>query len=369
MTREEADRRLRWIAWSQRVHLRPLVVSKIVRAAKGEPPRLPLDRSRLPEAIRLRPAERETLLAERPGPGEAKELLEQTQRSGVEVLVPGQSRWLDRLWKEMVDPPPALYVCGSLFPTESPAIAVIGARHATGVGLDLARRLSRDLAAAGIVVISGLALGIDAAAHLGALDMGGRTVAVLGCGVDQPSPASHRPLAERVAQSGALVSEFPPGTSPRPVFFPRRNRILAAIASVVLVVEGGRRSGARSTVDFALSMGREVAAIPRDPVHEGSELPNELIRSGASAITRAEQLIDLLQNTAVSVAGAEGGLIASLETEILRALDSGSRTVAQVSGRIRRAEREVLASLAKLEMIGRVRRLPGLRFARARSRA
>lgn len=161
------------------------------------------------------------------------------------------------------------------------------------------------------------------------------------------------------------MSEFPPGTEPRPIFFPRRNRIIAAIASVVLVVEGGTKSGARSTVDFALAMGREVAAVPRDPVHEGSELPNELIRSGAIAITRAEQLIELIRDKAPAEGGAADGMLAPLEDEILRALDPGSRTLPQMTGRIGRGEGEILASLAKLEMAGRVRRLPGMRFARA----
>ena len=233
-------------------------------------------------------------MASAPGPEVVGETLDAARSAGVRILTRDDGGWMEQFWTEMVDPPVALYVRGELHEPGDAAVAIVGSRHASPNGLAIARSIARELALEGVVVVSGLALGIDGAAHRGALDAEGRTVAALGGGVDCPSPPSHAALAERVARSGALVSEFPLGSHPRPLHFPRRNRILASLAQVVLVVEGGARSGARSTVDHAIAVGREIAAVPRDPVHEGSHLPNMLLRSGATPVVRAQDLLDLL---------------------------------------------------------------------------
>ena len=163
-----------------------------------------------------------------------------------------------------------------------PTVAIVGSRAASGAGLEIARTMAWELTRAGILVLSGLARGIDSAAHEGALLAGGRTVAVLACGLDLCYPAEHKELAARICQNGLLLSEWRCGTQPLPWHFPRRNRLISALADIVVVVEAELRSGAFHTVRFALDQGREVMAVPRDPVIPGSKGPNRLIQEGAA---------------------------------------------------------------------------------------
>jgi DNA processing protein len=282
---------------------------------------------------------------------------------GCVIRTPADDEWLARLWSEMTDPPAALYVQGKLHGPEQRAVAIVGTRHPSANGLELARGIARDLSAEGVTIVSGMALGIDGAAHRGALDVEGHTVAVLGCGIDRPHPPSHIPLSRRIAETGALVSEFPFGTHPRPLHFPRRNRIIAALANVVVIVEGSHRSGARSTVDHALALGREVVAVPRDPVHEGSALPNLLLRTGAAPVRSALDVLDHLEGCRGPA--QEGSLLDSADSALLDLFGSEApRSVEGLARAARRPPEEVLLSLGRLELTGRVRRLPGARFAR-----
>jgi DNA processing protein len=206
----------------------------------------------------------------------------------VRLLHRGEPGWPEAL--EHLDlPPPALWLCGP-HPPGGAAVAVVGSRDATHAGLEIARRLAGDLAAAGIPVISGMALGVDGAAHLGALDAGGVTVGVLGCGIDVSYPQRHRALRGRVARTGLLLTEEPPGTFPAPWRFPRRNRIIAALATAVVVVEASDRSGALSTARHALDLGREVFAVPGSVLSERSAGANRLIRDGAVPLTETRDL-------------------------------------------------------------------------------
>src|SRR5262249_30658050 len=154
--------------------------------------------------------------------------------------------------RQIADAPPVLFVRGSLRPEDANAVALVGTRRATAYGVAVAEKLAHDLASAGVTVVSGLAKGIDTVAHCATVDAGGRTLAVLGNGLDQVYPAANRDLARRVVSSGALVSEFPPGTPPDAVNFPRRNRIIAGLAGAIVIVEAGLPSGALITADFAL---------------------------------------------------------------------------------------------------------------------
>ena len=176
-----------------------------------------------------------------------------------------------------------------------PAVAVVGARAASAAGLEIARQLGWDLARAGVAVVSGLARGIDAAGHEGALLAGGWTVAVLGCGIDGCYPPEHGPLAARIAAHGVVVSEWPGRLAPKAGLFPRRNRLISGLSDIVVVVEGGARSGARHTVRFALDDGREVMAVPRDPILPGSRTPNRLLRDGAPPVLDAGDVLALLR--------------------------------------------------------------------------
>ena len=172
-----------------------------------------------------------------------------------------------------------------------PAVAVVGARACSGYGSSVARSLARDLAAAGLVVVSGLARGIDAEAHRGALEAGGTTVAVLGCGIDRDYPAAHRELARRIAETGLIVSEYAPGVEPAPWRFPARNRIVAGLSSATVVVEARERSGALITADLALEEGREVFAVPGEITSSLSAGSNDLLKLGASPLTRAADVL------------------------------------------------------------------------------
>ena len=193
--------------------------------------------------------------------------------------------------------PPALHVrapvAGARLLTllEPPVVAIVGSRHASAGGVAFAQRLAGDVAAAGVCVVSGLARGIDAGAHAGALERAGRTVAVLGCGIDRDYPAATIPLARRISTDGAVVSEYPVGTPPAPFRFPERNRIVAALADVTIVVEAAARSGALITARLALELGREVLVVPGSPWLTGSEGTNALLKDGAIPLTDAADVL------------------------------------------------------------------------------
>ena len=185
------------------------------------------------------------------------------------------------LLRSIHDPPPGLFLRGAADPEllSRPAVAVVGARACSGYGAAVARSLARDLAAAGLVVVSGLARGIDAEAHRGALEAGGTTVAVLGCGIDRDYPAAHRELAHRIAETGLIVSEYAPGVEPAPWRFPARNRIVAGLCAATVVVEARERSGALITADLALEEGREVFAVPGEITSSLSAGTNDLLEA------------------------------------------------------------------------------------------
>jgi DNA processing protein len=208
------------------------------------------------------------------------------------VLSRGESDYPARLL-DLRDAPPRVHLLGD-WPATPPAVAIVGTRQASAYGERVTRELVRALARAGVGVVSGMARGIDAAAHRGALEHGAPTLAVLGTGVDVPYPAAHRELHRDLAARGGVLSEQPPGRRAFPGCFPRRNRLIAALADVTLVVEAGERSGALITAGCALELGRTVAAVPGPidaPHHRGA---NELLRDGAQVIASADDLLALV---------------------------------------------------------------------------
>jgi DNA processing protein len=220
---------------------------------------------------------------------------ERLRRSGIDHLGRPDPRYPPRL-AELFDPPPGIFLRGDTAralatAAEAPCVAVVGSRRATAAGLELATTLGRGLAARGAVVVSGLAIGIDGAAHRGALEGGGTTIAVLGSGVDVVHPRRHRDLAARIQANGLLVSEYWPGTPPAPWRFPARNRIVAGLADAVVVVEAGRRSGALITADFALELGRPVLAVPGLAGSESAAGGHALIRAGAALCEDVEDVV------------------------------------------------------------------------------
>lgn len=192
------------------------------------------------------------------------------------------------------DPPPLLYITGELRECDNYAVAIVGARRATPAGRVTTEELSRDLATAGFTIVSGLARGVDAAAHRGALSAKGRTVAVLGCGVDVTYPPEHKKLREEIEENGAVVSELPLGAAPHSYHFPRRNRIISGLSLGVVVTEAAVQSGSLITAKLAADQGREVFAVPGPVKGENSGGPHGLIKQGAKLVERAQDIIDEL---------------------------------------------------------------------------
>lgn len=251
------------------------------------------------------------------------------------------------------DPPPVLWVRGeaSLELLARPAVAIVGARACSSYGRSVARTLGRELAAAGLVVVSGLARGIDGEAHRGALDAGGVTVAVLGCGIDRDYPAAHRDLAGRIVDRGLIVSEYEAGVEPAPWRFPARNRIIAGLCMATVVVEARERSGALITADFALEDGREVMAVPGEITSAVSAGSNALLRLGATPVTAAADVleaygIEVVLQAAEAPDGLAGTLLARL-AETPASIDELARASGIAPG-------EVAAALIELELAGRI---------------
>jgi DNA processing protein len=219
--------------------------------------------------------------------------VERLEKAGVRALTLDDDDY-PRLLRHIPLPPPVLYVRGTLLPTDELAIGVVGTRRSTTYGVDMTIRVTRGLADAGVTIISGLALGIDTAAHRSALDAGGRTIAVFGCGLDTIYPPRNRQLAERIVEHGALVSEYALGTTPDARNFPVRNRIISGLSRGVVVVEAPMRSGALITTTFAADQGRDVFAVPGSALSNASAGCHELIRAGATLVTGAEQILDQL---------------------------------------------------------------------------
>jgi DNA processing protein len=194
------------------------------------------------------------------------------------------------------DPPLRLFLRGKgdVALLAAPTVAIVGARACSPYGKQVARMLGREFAAAGVVVVSGLARGVDGEAHRGALDADGRTVAVLGCGIDRDYPAVHAPLAHAIAERSLLVSEYEPGVEPAPWRFPARNRIIAGLCAATVVVEARERSGALITADFALEDGREVFAVPGEITSRLSDGTNALLKLGATPLTSASDVLESL---------------------------------------------------------------------------
>ncbi|MGB9627170.1 MAG: DNA-processing protein DprA [Thermodesulfobacteriota bacterium] len=261
-----------------------------------------IDRFRDPEAV-FRATEKELLNVEgvsknliieiKKGPSEKRVRKELTlvNEIGGKLLTIRDELYPNRL-REIYDPPPLLYLRGDLKREDELAVAVVGSRKTTPYGRWMAEKISQDLSQHGITIVSGMARGIDSVAHLGALSSGGRTIAVLGCGVDVIYPSENRALSKKIIEQGALLSEFPMGTPPESSHFPRRNRIISGLALGVVIVQAGERSGALITAGYALEQGREVFAVPGNVGAETSRGANRLIREGAKMVESSEDILE-----------------------------------------------------------------------------
>jgi len=297
----------------------------------------------------------------------ARREIDRARALGATVLTLPQDSYPRRLREGVPDPPPVLYVRGSLVTGDERAVAIVGARQATPYGLEVARRLAHDLAALGCTIISGLALGIDAAAHRGAIEAGGRTIAVLGNGIDQVYPPSHHALAREVERHGALLSEFPLGTGPQRHHFPIRNRLISGLSLMVVIVEAAEASGSLITARMAQEQGRDVGAVPGPVTSPLSAGTHRLILDGARLVRGWVDVVEELPeryrpDPRLLRAGAEAQLderarriLAVLSPEAPRHLDV-------LAGELRESAGGLLADLLALELKKFVVALPGGHF-------
>jgi DNA processing protein len=291
---------------------------------------------------------------------------------GIGVLPMTSDRYPEVL-HELVDPPPLLFFRGRLDLPLEPSVAIVGSRKATEAGRRTASILARNLSAAGITVISGMALGIDGAAHEGALKAGGDTVAVLGSGLRVVYPGSHRPLFRKLASQGLLLSEFLPDEGALPHHFPRRNRIIAALSQAVIVVEAGSRSGALITVDHGLDLGRDVLAVPGSVHNPQAAGSNRLLREGARVITDPEAIVEDLEALGLSIP-SPGSSSLSPEPDALGippeltalwgTLSGKPLPVEEVAAGAAVSFSQALAGLSALELGGWAEQCAGMRFRR-----
>jgi DNA processing protein len=317
-------------------------------------------------AARLDPLDtgRGALLAE--ARSRAKAALDDAARLGLSAIALTDARYSPWL-REIADPPSVLWIRGRTPPSDRPAVAVVGSRQATPAGLQMGRQLGEGLASAGLTVVSGLARGVDGASHEGALSAGGMTVGVLGCGPDLVYPSEHRDLATRVAASGGVISEFPPGTPPQSHHFPLRNRIISGLSRAVIVIEAGERSGSLITAKMAMEQGREVLVVPGNVLSGRNRGGHALIKDGARLVESvADVLAELGMNRVAAdrviadpVIGDRGDNSVT-ENELSRRMAIGETYDADtLAGMTGWDVSRLLSELATLELAGRVKRSAG----------
>lgn len=278
------------------------------------------------------------------------------------------------LLKTIADPPPLLYITGTLTEQDELAVAIVGARRATAAGRAMTEELSHDLAEAGITVVSGLARGVDAAAHRGALAARGRTIAVLGCGIDRTYPPEHERLRRQIEERGAILSEVPMGSPPHSHHFPRRNRIISGLSLGVIVTEAAINSGSLITAKLAAEQGREVFAVPGFVKEDTSRGTNALLKEGAALIERAQDVIDAvlpqlepalrLRVQPAREKTVPVGRLGEEEQLVYDVLSYDPRTVDEVVGATKLSVSTVMVSLLSLELRQQVTQLPGQRYLR-----
>ena len=330
-------------------------VERAWHAPSGELRRAGLDRRSL-----------ENLLAARAALDLDQELA-RIAAAGAQVLT-WESPGYPRLLREISDPPPVLYVKGTIKDEDAWALAVVGTRRASAYGRQVTLQLTQALARSGITIVSGLARGIDSEAHRAALETGGRTIAVLGCGIDRIYPPEHRKLAEEIIAQGALISDYPLGTPPEGSNFPPRNRIISGLGLGVLVTEAGVRSGALITADYAAEQGRDVFAVPGSILMHGSAGTNALIQDGAKVVLGPEDILEELNLTMVAEQAEARQVLPADETEaaLLTHLSAEPTHVDELQQQMGLPIAQVTSTLALMELKGMVRQAGGMKYVVAR---
>lgn len=295
---------------------------------------------------------------------------ERLQDLDLQVLTWEDEAYPRRL-KEIDQPPPVLYLRGTLTAEDEWAVAIVGTRGVTAYGRQVTAELASSLARRGATVVSGLARGVDAEAHKACLAAGGRTLAVLGSGLDQIYPPEHRQLAERVVSSGALLSDYAPGTAPDGVNFPPRNRIISGLSLAVVVVEAGDHSGALITAEFAAEQGREVFAVPGNINAPKSVGCNRLIQQGARPLLRVDDVLEALDLTSLTQQRLARTVLPKDEVEarLLAVLGKEPIHVDEIRSQVSMPIEKVSAALALMELKGMVRQVGGMHYVAVRDEA
>lgn len=292
-----------------------------------------------------------------------EQIWQQIQSKGIQVLT-----WEDRSYptrlREIEQSPPVLYVRGNLQPEDDWAVAIVGTRRLSPYGRQVAAEISAALARSGVTVVSGLARGVDAVAHKAALDASGRTLAVLGSGVDRIYPPEHRKLAAEIANSGAIISDYPPGTPPEGINFPPRNRIISGLSLAVVIVEAGKSSGALITAEFAAEQGREVFAVPGSITAPQSVGTNRLIQQGARPLLDPAEVLESLNLTMRYQHQTAKRILPADETEsrLLELLSQVPTHVDEIYKHVELPIEKVTATLALMELKGMVRQVGGMNY-------
>ncbi len=288
--------------------------------------------------------------------------MEKLARYKVKVLTLGDASYPPRL-REIYEAPPVLYVRGEILPEDEWALAVVGSRRVTSYGRQVTEELTTGLAQAGLTIVSGLARGVDTVAHRAALKAEGRTIAVLGCGLDMVYPGENLRLAQEIIQHGALISDYPLGTRPKPENFPRRNRIMSGLSLGVLVTEAMDRSGALITANLALEQDREVFAVPGNVFSPASRGCNRLIRDGAKLVQEVNDILEELNLSLVPQhLGKEVLPENEVESQIVRLLSREPLHIDEICRNTKLPTSTVASTLALMELKGMVRQLGGMNY-------
>ena len=292
---------------------------------------------------------------------------EKIEKQGIKILTWQDETYPQRL-KEIDQPPPVLYIRGEYLPDDLFAVAIVGTRRITSYGRQITEELSAFLAANGMTVISGLARGVDAVAHQISLKSGGRTIAVLGSGVDKIYPPEHRGLAEQMMERGAIISDYAPGTPPEASNFPPRNRIISGLSLAVVVVEAGETSGALITAEFAAEQGREVFAVPGSILAPQSKGTNKLIQNGALPLLSVNDLMQALDITRVGEQKAVRKIMPAdaIEAKLLTVLTHEPLHVDEIRNLAELPIEKVSAALVLMELKGMVRQVGGMNYVAVR---
>jgi DNA processing protein len=296
-----------------------------------------------------------------------EKLWEKIESQGIKVLTWQDESYPGRL-KEIDQPPPVLFVRGEYLPDDLFAVAIVGTRRVTAYGRQITEELSSFLATNGITVVSGLARGVDAIAHQSTLKAGGRTIGVLGSGVDKLYPPEHRGLAEQMMERGAIISDYALGTPPDASNFPPRNRIISGLSLAVVVVEAGETSGALITAEFAAEQGREVFAVPGSILAPQSKGTNKLIQRGALPLLSMNDLMQALDLTRMGEQKAARKMIPADATEarLMNVLGSEPLHVDEIRNQAELPIEKVSATLALMELKGMVRQVGGMNYVAVR---